>query len=94
MITPAETWKWLLSSKNALIRVFAYGKQIATLEARVTALEATLAKQPADACPNCGERAMRRTSAGMIMRSVKYQWREDVWTCEKCAEKETRIIRF
>jgi hypothetical protein len=47
MTTPVEAhlgWKWLLSSKNALTRVFAYGKRIATLEARVTVLEATLAK--------------------------------------------------
>jgi ribosomal protein L37AE/L43A len=66
----------------------------AMLEARVTALEAKLAKQPGDACPNCGERAMRRTSAGMIMRGSRNQWREDVWTCEKCAQQETRIIQF
>ena len=31
----------------------------ATLEARVTALEEALAKQPADVCPYCGERAVR-----------------------------------
>jgi hypothetical protein len=40
MTTPVEAhfgWKWLLSAKNALTRVFAYGKQIAMLEARVAA---------------------------------------------------------
>jgi ribosomal protein L37AE/L43A len=97
MATPVEAHfglKWLVSVKNALTRVFAYGKQIAILGARVTALEAKLEKHPPDTCQFCGELAMRKTSAGMIMRVAQNHWREDVWTCEKCAQKETRVVRF
>jgi hypothetical protein len=93
MTTPVEvhfSWKWI---KSAFTRVFAYGKQIATLEARVTALEDTLAKQPADACPFCGERAMRKTQEGRILGGAK-QWKQDVWTCQVCKKTEIRIVHF
>jgi hypothetical protein len=70
MLTPAEG--------HVLSRVLAWGKktfalakQIATLEARVAALEESLGKQPADACPFCGERAMRKTRAGPLMGAIK-----------------------
>jgi hypothetical protein len=93
MTTPVFGWKWLLSAKNALTRVFAYGKQIAMLEARVTALEAALGKQPADACPFCGERAMRKTQDGRIFRGAK-QWKQDVWTCQACKKTEVRVVVY
>jgi hypothetical protein len=96
MATPVEAhfgWKWLLSVKSAFTRVFAYGKQIATLEARVAALEAALAKQPADACPFCGERAMRKTKAGRLLGG-NMKWTEDVWTCEACTQSEIRVKRY
>jgi hypothetical protein len=96
MVTPVEAhfgWKWLLAAKNAFTRVFAYSKQIAMLEARVTALEATLAKQPADACKFCGERAMRKIQDGRLWGGPK-QWKKDVWACQACKKTEVRVIHF
>jgi hypothetical protein len=41
-------------------RLFMYGKQIAALEERVTALEKTLSEgRPPDVCECCGERGMQ-----------------------------------
>jgi hypothetical protein len=96
MTTPVEAhfgWKWLVAAKNALTRVFAYSKQIAMLEARVSALEATLAKQPADACPFCGDRAMRKTQDALHWSGAK-QWKQDVWTCQACKKTEIRVVHF
>jgi ribosomal protein L37AE/L43A len=93
MLTPVEqhflsrAWGW---TKQA----FALAKRVATLEARVTALEETLGKQPADSCPKCGERAMRRARPGRILGGPPDQWRQDVWKCEKCGDEEVRIIHF
>jgi uncharacterized protein with PIN domain len=75
-------------------RVFAYGKQIATLEERITALEKALTQHPADVCDYCGERAMRKISSSRVMGATKGQWRHDVWTCKKCGKSETRSVSF
>jgi hypothetical protein len=62
MVTPVETtiagkvFGW---GKRWAIQIFRYGKRIATLEERVSALEAELKSAPGDACPYCGERTMR-----------------------------------
>jgi hypothetical protein len=96
MVTSVEAhfgWKWLLSAKNAFTLVFAYGKQIAMLETRVSALEAALAKQPADTCPFCGERAMRKTQDGKLWGGAK-QWKKDFWTCQACKKTEVRVVHF
>jgi hypothetical protein len=72
MTTPAEVgaakkaFDW---SKNGATYVFRLAKRIATLEERVTELENALKKQPADACPFCGERAMRKTEEGRLLGS-------------------------
>jgi hypothetical protein len=71
--------------------LFALGKRIATLEARVSALEAALEKHPPDVCDYCGERGMRKT---LSFGDPSNQSREEVWTCEKCGNAETRIVRF
>jgi ribosomal protein L37AE/L43A len=71
-------------------RTILFGKRIATLEARLAAIEDALAKQPADACPFCGERAMRMTHAGHLLGDQGRQWWEDVWTCEKCGKAQPR----
>jgi uncharacterized protein with PIN domain len=87
MTTPVEIhsgWKLLATAKNALSRVFALGKRIATLEERVTALEAALAKQPGDACPYCGERAMRLMMQGSLLGNQGNQWTEEIWLCHEC----------
>ena len=78
-----KIWGW---AKQVVL----IGKRIATLEARVTALEEALAKQPADACPFCGERGMRMTSKCVLLGDQGSQWWEEYWTCEKCAKSETR----
>ena len=93
MLTPAErhlfsrAWAWMKQG-------FELARRVATLEARVTALEEAQGKQLPDACPNCGERAMRRTHVSHIFGSAPNQWRQDGWTCEKCGNSETRIVRF
>jgi hypothetical protein len=93
MLTPAEG--------HALSRVLAWGKRtlafakrIAMLEARVAALEEALGGQPADACPFCGERAMRMTHGGRLLGDQGKQWWEEVWTCEKCSNTQVRPHRL
>ena len=93
---PIITWgaKWggraiVYARKGA-----AMAGKVATLEARVTALEELLSKQPADACPKCGERAVRRTSAGRMWGEGRGAHREDFYQCEKCGDQETRTVLF
>ena len=83
----------LASVKHAFTYIFALGKRIATLEARVTQLEAALGKQPAEACPYCGERAMRKTQEGRLLGGSS-KWKQDIWTCETCNKSEVRVVRF
>jgi len=93
MITTAETSfvaRFFGPVKRAFSFVFALGKRIATLEARVSALEQALGTQPADACPYCGERAMRLSKQSMLMGNQGKQWTEDDWTCKECGKTERR----
>jgi uncharacterized protein with PIN domain len=90
MTTPIEAgviWRGWLSIKHGLTYVFVLGKRIATLEARVTALEEALQKQPPDACPYCGERAMRLTEQSGLLGNQGSQWTEETWTCGKCGKR-------
>lgn len=81
-------WAW---TKNA----FDYAKRIAAIESRVRALEKSLERHPADACPKCGERALRLSRAGGVIKGGgPNHWREDVWQCEKCAHHEKRVVYF
>jgi hypothetical protein len=89
MITPAEISFWL-KVRGWATRGFQIGKRIATLESRVTALEQALTKQPASACPYCGERAARMVSKSVLLGNQGSQWWEEYWVCEKCAKTETR----
>jgi hypothetical protein len=93
MLTPAEM---SLGAKIAAWakRTILFGKRIATLESRIAALEKALSKQPADACPFCGERAMRKTTSGHLMGDQGKQWWQDGWTCEKCGKTETRHFKL
>jgi hypothetical protein len=75
-------------------RILAFGKRIAMLEARVAALEEALARQPADACPFCGERAMRMTDGGRLLGDQGKQWWEEVWTSEECSKTQVRPHRL
>jgi ribosomal protein L37AE/L43A len=96
MTGPAEAsviWRGWLLIKRGLTYVFVLGKRIATLEARVTALEEALGKQSADACPYCGERAMRKTKDGMLFGPPGKQSKQDVWTCKSCNGVEKRTVR-
>jgi hypothetical protein len=93
MVTPAGTIfvaKVFNPAKRAFLFIFALGKRIATLEGRVRALETALGTQPADACPFCGERAMRKTQSGALMGDQGRQWWSDVWTCKSCGKSESR----
>jgi DNA-directed RNA polymerase subunit RPC12/RpoP len=84
-ITPAEVslgakiWGWVKS-------VIAVGKRFAELEARVTALELALKTAPADACPYCGERAMRLKEQGYLLGDPGKQWTEEIWNCASCGK--------
>jgi uncharacterized protein with PIN domain len=78
-----KVWGW---AKQA----FLIGKRIATLEARVTALEEALQKQRPDACPFCGEHAMRMSSKSVLLGNQGTQWWEEYWICEKCGKNETK----
>ena len=89
MTTPIEVggiWKAWPSIKHAATYIFVLGKRIATLEARVTALEDALKNAPADACPYCGELAMRLKNQSRLLGNPGQQWTEDTWTCDKCGK--------
>jgi DNA-directed RNA polymerase subunit RPC12/RpoP len=99
MTTPIEGhfgFKVFTSVRAWLKNVLAWGKRIATLEERVTALEAALAKQPGNPCPKCGERAMR------INSDISRLWgtppneiiRYEQWKCKECGYEEERAVRF
>jgi hypothetical protein len=92
MVTPIDTVWWGKALKWTTA-IFKYGKRIATLEARVSALEEARGKQLPDACPYCGERGMRMVRQGRFMGG-REKWREDDWTCQKCGKTERRGLRF
>jgi uncharacterized protein with PIN domain len=71
-------------------KIFVSVKRVQTLEDRISALEESLGKQPADACPYCGERGMRLTEQSPLYGDPGKKWSEDVWTCEKCGKRERR----
>jgi ribosomal protein L37AE/L43A len=89
--------KWFASAesvKSLFSRVFAVGKSIANLEARVTKIEMELEIQSGDACPYCGKHSMRKTEDGKLLGAAPHQWKQDVWTCKACNKFETRIIKY
>jgi hypothetical protein len=92
MVTPAEVHvgqralDWI---KRGAIYLFKLGKRIATLEERVTALEEALKTAPPDACPFCGERAMRLREQSGVMGNPGKQWTEEIWNCAKCGKNYT-----
>jgi uncharacterized protein with PIN domain len=89
MVTPAEigtgraAFNWI---KNWAGKVFQYGKRVATLEERVATLEQVLKTMPPDACPYCGERAMRLKEQSGVLGNQGTQWIEEDWRCEKCGK--------
>ena len=93
-VEPHLTAKTLAWAEALAKRALAYGKRYATLEARVEALEAALAKQPPDACPKCGERAMRLHYTWGLQGRSPNQYRRDDWKCEKCGHLEQRLVHF
>jgi hypothetical protein len=82
-----KVWGWIK-------RVFLLSKRIATLETRVTTLEQMLTCQPPDACPYCGERAMRLTEQSNLLGDAGKQWTWEIWTCEKCEQKDKRFKKL
>jgi hypothetical protein len=97
MTTPIEahfSLKWLASAKNALTYVFVLGKRMATLERRVTELEAKMAKHPAGACSKCGELAMRVEKSWPLTGTPPNEVRYEEWKCKECGHKEQRAVRF
>jgi ribosomal protein L37AE/L43A len=80
-------WGWL---KQA----FAFGKRYASLESRITAVEAALKKRPPDACPKCGERSMRLSKTWGVKGSSPNEYRIDDWQCGSCGHYEQRHVYF
>lgn len=92
MTTPVEAsflWKGWNTTKAGFSYVFALWKRVSTLESRVTALEQELKTAPPDACPYCGERAMRLKEQLGVMGDPGKQWTEEIWLCGKCGKKYT-----
>jgi len=58
-------------------------ERYAALEARVTALEAALARCPGEACPSCGARAFRLKSVSRRQSAVA-QGQTEIWKCAEC----------
>lgn len=84
----AKYWKPVWSFLTAAWR---RGKQIAALEARVTALEEQLAgPYPPDICKFCGERQVRLVRA--ININEKAILLQD-WRCTACNKDERRMLR-
>lgn len=90
MVTPVEAHAgkkaldWIKGGATYLWRL---GKRIATLEERVTALEQQLKTVPADACPYCGDRAMRLTKQHYMVKGERpNQYTEEIWTCGTCTQ--------
>lgn len=54
--------------------------EVDALKQRITALEAALARCPADACPYCGERAFRLAHQDM-------SGEREVWECGECKKQ-------
>ena len=75
-------------------RALSFAQRVATLEARVAALEDALRKQPGDACPFCGERAMRMKEQSRLLGNQGTQWWEEYWICEKCNKINTQHHKF
>ncbi|HMH97605.1 MAG TPA: hypothetical protein VK577_13630 [Bradyrhizobium sp.] len=90
MMTPVEAHagkKALDWIKGAATYLWKLGKRIATLEERITALEDALKSAPANACPYCGERALRLTHQSLTaMGTHPKRWTEETWTCGKCTK--------
>jgi ribosomal protein L37AE/L43A len=80
MTTPVEVstlWSIWNRTKQGLGFVRRRFEKIAALEARVTALEAALARCPAEGCPFCGARAFR-------LKEVMMRGEMEVWQCGEC----------
>jgi DNA-directed RNA polymerase subunit RPC12/RpoP len=96
MVTPVEAhagkkaFDWIKGASTYLWRL---GKRIATLEERITALEQQLKTAPADACPYCGERAMRLAKQHyMVKGDHPKRWTEEDWICGSCTQKYTKKV--
>jgi uncharacterized protein with PIN domain len=89
MGTPVEASALIKAAgwiKTIWLRLWTYGKQIATLEERVAVLEHALTRQPGDKCPYCGERAMRLKQQHHIKGEPGKQTTDEDWQCEKCTK--------
>ena len=61
------------------------------LEARVAALEATLAKPAAPPCPLCGK-PMKTTAVAPHPQFGRHGWQDHTLACTDCPHTETRTL--
>jgi predicted RNA-binding Zn-ribbon protein involved in translation (DUF1610 family) len=73
---------------------FSLVKRVATLEARVTALEQGKGGTSPFDCPYCTERTMRKAKDGRVLGSAPNKWKEDIWACQNCNQTEVRFVRL
>ena len=62
------------------------------LEQRIADLESRLSRAPGEACPACGEYAMRLHTKGRVVGSFPMERRTDVWECGACGHKDEKQI--
>jgi ribosomal protein L37AE/L43A len=86
MTTPIEVgtlWSIWNKAKQCLGFLRRRFEKYAALEARVTALEAALARCPGEACPFCGARTFRLKEVikreSIVMRAAL-----EIWKCAEC----------
>ena len=91
-MTPSGVEKW--AGKKAWEWVKQYARRYAELEARVTALEKRLERQPPEACPYCGELAMRMSEPPHSMGDPGKKWIREYWKCGACTKEQRREYKM
>jgi uncharacterized protein with PIN domain len=80
--------------RRKMEKIAALEQRITTLEAelrgRMAAVETALQRCPGEACPYCGERALRLKKASRPIGSGRGTWRRETWVCGACGREDWR----
>jgi aminoglycoside phosphotransferase len=99
-LSVAAVWSALKGVRPTVIAQWKRGQRMVSrlddLEKRVGALEKSLERQPAEACPFCGELAMRLDWAGGAIAADggRSSTRLERWKCRSCGQSESRMTHF